>query len=127
MRWKFIISKFFANSPETTTCTFSESYSSKLCCLLKDINRGCPLQEFRGAIVIKFASASPLLIWQIPFHFLIRPVEKKLPVTGVSAVGVFSFFRLESFDSNLWSFVIMWSYSNPQHTRNIMSNQNLSG
>jgi len=53
--------------------------------LIKGYKSWVSKQEFRGAIVIKFASASLLLFGQIPFHFLIRLVEKKLPVTGVSA------------------------------------------
>jgi hypothetical protein len=74
--------------------------------LIKGYKSWVSQQEFRGAIVIKSASASPLLIGQIPFHFLIRPVEKKLPVTGVSAVVLVSLFWFESNDSNGWSVCI---------------------
>ncbi|MDP8200674.1 MAG: hypothetical protein P9M11_00870, partial [Candidatus Tenebribacter burtonii] len=68
-------------------------------------------QEFRGAIVIKSASAFPLLIWQIPFHFLSGLVEKKLPVTSVSAGRLGGLFLLNRTDSGFRLFVFGWNHS----------------
>ena len=64
-----MISKFFTNSSETTTCTFDESSNSKNCSYLKDTNCGSPLREFRGAIDSKFAIKSLLMVKQIFCQF----------------------------------------------------------
>jgi len=88
--------------------------------LIKGYKSWVSQQEFIGAIVIKSASAFPLLIWQIPFHFLSCLVEKKLPVTGVSAVVLVCLFCLNLPVQGLGCLLNVGIVPTPPHTQNII-------